>query len=175
MGSRLVEPLIPRIVRHLDYLVEFLRKSGKERETVSILRTSPYYRWLAYSIIRRELFEDVRTWTDRHMDAEGRLIDRLYDDLIEVWRELKEYGLEGPVRSGIMHEVLYWVASLRAQKQADWMFFYRTHPRRNTSSHTHQETRGRRGRTGGGVSISWGFLHFLGNSQQTSPSGGSGC
>jgi hypothetical protein len=57
------------------------------------------------------------------MDAEGYLIDRLYDDLIEVWRELKEYGLEGPVRSGIMHEVLYWVASLRAQKQADRVFF----------------------------------------------------
>lgn len=115
MENRLIKPVIPDIIRHLRYLVEFLQKEREEREAKPLLRTSPYYKWLAYSVIRRELFEEVRAWM--------RVTDRLYDSLIEVWRELKEYSLEGPIRAGLMHEVLYWVASLRAQSESDTMFF----------------------------------------------------
>ncbi len=49
--------------------------------------------------------------------------ERLHDSLIEIWRDLKDYGLEGKVREGIMHEVLYWVASLRAQAASPNIFF----------------------------------------------------
>jgi len=123
MENRLIKPFVPDTIKRLDYLIGFLKKDREDREAHPLLRTSPYYKWLAYSIIRRELFEKVRHWMDKKTDPNGLLVDRLYDDLVEVWQELKEYGLEGPVKDGLMHEVLYWLATLQELRQSDTIFF----------------------------------------------------
>lgn len=121
VDNRLIEPVVPHIVKHLRYVVEFLEKNREEREAHPLLHTSPYYKWLVYSIIRRELFEKIRLWMGGKPSE--KLITRLHNDLVEVWRELKEYGLEGTLRAGIMHEVLYWLGSLRAQRETTATFF----------------------------------------------------
>jgi hypothetical protein len=121
MDNRLIEPVIPDIVKRLRYFVEFLEKDREERGAHPLLHTSPYYKWLAYSIIRGELFEKIRAWMGGNPSEQ--LIVRLHGDLLEVWRELKEYRLDGPLRAGIMHEVLYWLVSLRAQRASTATFF----------------------------------------------------
>ena len=114
VDNRLIKPVMPDIIRNLSYLIDFLKKERDEREAQPVLHTSPYYRWLAYSVVRRELFEQVRQWMDKKKGPDDRLISRLHSDLIDVWWELKDYKLEGPIRSGLTHEVLYWLALLRA-------------------------------------------------------------
>lgn len=122
-AKRLIETPIPKIIKHFDYLIEFLKRDKEERDATPLFRNSPYYKWLAYSVIRRELFEEVRQWMDKRDDIDGLFVKRLYEDLIEIWYELKEYNLDGRIRDGIMYEVLYWLASLKEQRRSRDIFF----------------------------------------------------
>lgn len=93
--------------RHLEYLNTFMKKDKNARAKGELLRTSSYYRRLGYALIRRELFESIKQF--------GATGDYIFKDLIKTWKDLKEWGLDGKIREGIMHECLYWVATLRFQ------------------------------------------------------------
>lgn len=105
---------IPDLIRHLEYLLDYLKSDAEERKSRRLLQTSPYYRWLAYSLVRREMFELVKMY-------EGNP-SPLFDALLDAWEGLKEWSFEAVLRQGLMHECMYWLACLKAQSEADHPF-----------------------------------------------------